>query len=139
MEYFAGSLITIGILFVAKYFYEIEKRNNIKVNIGFRQSHIFEVTRPTLSLILAGKNLDTQATRHFDSSRVKVMLTDKKAYWIKDSSVYEADILNGIVQENSAKIVDMMALDDVKLKDMMFIVEELTKGQDSDSGNTWNS
>lgn len=139
MEYFLGALLAIIIIFIAKYFYEIEKRDNLRVKIGFRQSNVFETTRPTLAQILMYKTLDTQTTRHFDSTRIKVVLTENKAYWIKDSSVYEADIVNGIVQENSAKTVDMMSLDDVKLKDMMFIVDQLTKGQDSDSGNSWNS
>lgn len=139
MEYFAGALVAVICLFFAKYFYQIEKNKNMHVKIIFRQSDVFEATRPTLSMILAQKEIDTQATRHFDSTRIKIAITDDKAYWIKDNSVYEADIVNGLVQESSAKIVDMMALDDVKLKSMMLIVEELTKGLNSDSGSTWDS
>lgn len=88
--------------------------------------------------ILHSKTLKTQSTEHFDKSRVKVVITDSIAYWIKDNSVYQANIINGIIQENSTKVVDMMALDDVKLRDMMFIIDKLTEGQKNDSRDSWN-
>lgn len=139
MEYFVGAAITLFILFFAKYFYQIEKNTPLNLKLAFRQSHIFEVTRPTINAMLSFKQIDTQATRHFDSKHLKVVLTETKAYWIKDSSVYEADILDGTVQENSAKVVDMMALDDVKLKDMMFIIDKLTEEQPNDRRDSWES
>lgn len=88
--------------------------------------------------ILHSKPFKTQATNHYDKNRVKVIITDSKAYWIRDNAVYEADVISGIVQENSTKVVDMMALDEVKLKDMMFIIDKLTEGQTNDSGDSWN-
>ena len=139
MEYLAGSLVTIVCIFIARQFYEVSKPNKIKINLGFRQSHIFNVVRPTMQEILHSKPFKTQSTDHFDNSRVRVVLSDNKAYWIKNNSVYEAEIINGLIQENSTKVVDMMALDDVKLRDMMFIIDKLTEGQTNDSGNSWNS
>lgn len=138
MEYFVGALIALGVVFFAKYFYEIEKRQNMKVKVRYRQSYIFHMTMP-MAFMTPLKNLDTQATRHFDNTKLKIVLTDTKAYWIKDNTVYEADIVNGLVQENSEKVVDMMALDDVKLKDMMLIIDKLTEGQTNDRGNSWDS
>jgi hypothetical protein len=85
------------------------------------------------------KILDTQATRHFDNTKLKIIFTEEKAYWIKDNAVYEADIVGGIIQENSSKAVDMMALDDVKLKDMMFIIDKLTEEQPNDRRDSWES
>lgn len=140
MEYLAGAFVAVLTIFAAKYFYQIEKNKNMSVKISFRQSDIFETTRPSLAMIRAFKELDTQSTRHFDKNKIRIAFTDdNKAYWIKDSSVYEAEVVDGIVQENSAKIVDMMALDDVKLRNMMFIVDNLTKGNSNDSGSSWNS
>jgi hypothetical protein len=138
MEYFVGALIALGVVFFAKYFYEIEKRQNMKVRVRYRQSYIFHMTMP-MAFMTPLKTLDTQATRHFDNTKLKVVFTDTKAYWIKDNTVYEADIVNGLVQENSEKVVDMMALDDVKLKDMMLIIDKLTEGQTNDRGNSWDS
>jgi hypothetical protein len=138
MEYLAGSLVTLVLIFLAKQYYEVSKPNKIKINLGFRQSNVFEAVRPTMQQILHSKVLKTQATEHFDKSRVRIVIADSVAYWIKDSSVYQAEIIDGAIQENSKKVVDMMALDDVKLKDMMFIIDKLTEGQTDDSRDSWN-
>lgn len=138
MDYVLGSLVTVAVLFVANYFYQSKKLDSLKINLRFSQSQIFEIVRPTMQQILQSKPFKTQATNHYDQNRVKVIITDKKAYWIRDNAVYEADVVNGIVQENSTKTVDMMALDEVKLKDMMFIVDRLTEGQTDDSRDSWN-
>lgn len=139
MEYLAGSLVTIVCIFIARKFYDVSQANKIKINLGFRQSHIFHLVRPTMQEILYSKPLNTQATRHFDSSRIRIVIADDKAYWINNRSVYEADVINGNIIENSAKTVDMMGLDDVKLKNMMFIIDKLTEGQPNDSGDSRNS
>lgn len=139
MEYLAGSLVTILLIFIAKRFYETSKPNKIKINLAFRQSRIFELTKFSMRLYPKRKYLNTQSSRHFDKTKIRIVMTETNAYWIKDNSVYQADIIDGIVQENSTKVVDMMALDDVKLKDMMFIIDKLTEGQTNDSGDSWNS
>jgi hypothetical protein len=66
-------------------------------------------------------------------------MTGKNAYWIKDSKVYRADLLEGRVQEDSAKVLDMMALDKVELEEVIFIVDKLTEGKSNDNGNPRNS
>lgn len=139
MEYLAGSLVTVVLIFVARKFYEISKPNKTKINLTFRQSKIFELTKPSINFYVNKRLGATQATKHFDRGRIRIVMTESKAYWIKDNAVYEADVFDGIVQENSTKVVDMMALDDVKLKDMMFIIDKLTEGQTNDSGDSWNS
>jgi|688.fasta_scaffold47491_10 hypothetical protein len=139
MEYLAGSLITLFLIFAARYFYEVSKPKDIKIRLGFSQSRMFHITRPALQMMIQQKPFSTQATRHFDSQKVKVIFTNDKAYWIRNNAVYQANVINGIVQENSTEIVDMMALDEVKLKDMMFIIDKLTEGQRNDSGNPWDS
>ena len=75
MEYLAGSLVTILLIFIARQFYEVSKPNRIRINLGFRQSHIFEVVRPTMQEILHSKVLKTQSTEHFDKSKIKVVIT----------------------------------------------------------------
>lgn len=138
MEYFIAAFVTLVILFFAKYFYEIEKRQSVKMRVRYSQSHIFSLTMP-FAFSIPTKTLDTQATRHFDETKLKIIFTEEKAYWIRDNAVYEADIVNGVIQENSSKVVDMMALDDVKLKDMMFIIDKLTEEQSNDRRDSWES
>ena len=75
------------------------------------------------------KEIDTQATRHFDNSRTRILMTESNAYWIKDNAVYVADIQDGKIMEESSKIVDTMGMGKVELDELMFIVEKLTEGE----------
>lgn len=139
MEYLAGAFITLIVLVVSRYFYIREDLGNIDLNIKFSQSRQFAKTGSLLYGPPIKKEFVTQATNHFDKNRIKIAFTNDTAYWIKDNKVFEASVIDGLVQEDSAKVVDMMALDDVKLKDMMFIIETLTEGINNDRGSAGDS
>ena len=139
MEYLAGAFITLIVLVVSRYFYVKEGLDGVKLDLKFSQSMLFATTGSMLYGPPIQKEFVTQATNHFDKGRIKIAFTNDSAYWIKDNKVFEASVVDGLVQEDSAKVVDMMALDDVKLKDMMFIIETLTEGINNDRGSTGDS
>ncbi len=137
MEYLLGSLVTLVTIFV------INKTINKKIKDGFRlqpttytQSFIHDVLSPFLptNFDLADQaRPKTQASKHLAKNTVKVLFTENKAYWIKDNSVYSADVDNGVVDEESAYKLDIMGMDDVQLKEISFIVEKLTEGVDDEN------
>lgn len=139
MEYLAGAFITLIVLVISRYFYVKENLDRVELRIKFSQSMLFAKTGSMLYGLPIRKEFVTQATNHFDKGRIKIAFTDNTAYWIKDNTVFEASVVDGLVQEDSAKVVDMMALDDVKLKDMMFIIETLTEGISNDRGSSGDS
>jgi hypothetical protein len=139
MEYLVGAFFTLIALIVARYFYVKEDLENIKLDIKFSQSRQHAKTGSLLYGYLIKKRFVTQATNHYDNTRIRIAFTDNRAYWIRDNKVFEAAVIDGMVQEDSAKVVDMMALDDVKLKDMMFIIESLTEGINNDRGSAGDS
>ena len=70
----------------------------------------------------------TQSTKHFDSVSIRILIVDSQAYWIKNNSVFMADVVNGEVEKDTAREVDTMAMDKVQLNKMIFIVEKLKEG-----------
>ena len=78
----------------------------------------------------------TQAAKHYDKTHIRIIMVQNKAYWIKDSVLYVAQIINGEVDHDSAKEVDIMSMDKVQLDKMMFIVDKLTEGTTNDYWNT---
>ena len=62
-------------------------------------------------------------------------MTDDRAYWIKDNTFYEANLVDGEVDKNTTKVVDTMTMDKVELDKMAFIVQKLTEGTRNDFGN----
>jgi len=138
LEYFIGSSVTIFaglfVLFLNKLF----KTYDYPVKLKASQSRTHYLMAPITINIFPQKDLLTQATNHFDSTQVRVLMTENNAYWIANSALHVANIVDGIVQEDSAKKVDMMGMDKVELEEMIFIVEKLTEGKSNDRWSSGN-
>ena len=78
--------------------------------------------------------LKTQATDMFDKQHVRVLILEDQAFWIENNAVYVSTFDNGFVDKENAQKLDTMGMNDVELKKMMTIVEQLTKGL-NDEGN----
>ena len=95
------------------------------------QSYFYDVVKVAMPIIdmLKGKPIiQSQATKHRDKNIFKILALGNKAYWIRNNAVYEAEIVDGQIDKESAKVVDMTHIDDVELKKMIYVVEKLTEG-----------
>jgi hypothetical protein len=81
---------------------------------------------------------ETQAQKHEKKIRVKVIIMDDQAYWVKDNVFYTANMLDGDVNKNTTREVDTMTMSKVQLDKMMFIMDRLREGAFNDSGGTGN-
>lgn len=103
--------------------------------IRYRQSHIFEIaTAPYLMPMQFTKV--TQSTEYDLKNKIRVVFTDNKAYWIKNNTFYQADLVNGEVDDSTTKVVDTMTMDKVELDKMIFIVQKLTEGIQNDGSGS---
>ncbi len=85
------------------------------------------------------KKLVSQATKLYDKTHLRIIIFNDSAYWIKDNVFYTAEVVDGNVDEASAKVVDTMTMDKVQLDTMAFIVDKLTEGTADDHRNSGNS
>ena len=95
------------------------------------QSYFYDVVKVAMPIIdmLKGKpKINSQATKHRDKNVFRILALGNRAYWIRDNAVYEAEIVDGHIDKESAKVVDMSHIDDVELKKMIYVVEKLTEG-----------
>jgi flagellin-specific chaperone FliS len=66
------------------------------------------------------------------------MIVENEGYWIENNAVYRGEFYeDGIDQETVVKL-DTMTMSDVELKKLIFIIEQLTKGLDSEDNGKWN-
>ena len=139
MEYLLGSLVTLAcIVIVNKVFKKYDERE-IRLNISFSQSRSFELIKDLLPYIPQQKEkLVSQSTKHFDETSLKILFINEDAFWITDNSVYTSKIIDGEVDTENKKKVDMMGMSKVELDKMIFIVDMLTEGDNNDSGNSRN-
>lgn len=138
LEYFIGSSVTIFILLFGFFLIRLSNKYTYPIKIKASQSRTHQLMAPVTINVYPQKDLVTQATNHFDNAQVRVLMTEHHAYWIANNALQVADIVDGIVQEDSAKKVDMMGMDKVELEEMIFIVEKLTEGKSNDRWSSGN-
>lgn len=142
MKYLIGFFSSFLIFYIIN---KLQMKNNILLEkklqpIKYSQSHIHSLIFPLLPKIKNFKPIKkTQSTLHESKFSIKVIIMDNKAYWIKDSKFYMADMLSdGAVDKETTRIVDTMTMDKVQLDKMMFIIDRLREGTFDDSGSTGN-
>lgn len=144
MEYFIGSLVTfVCMSYWYKMFAKI-KSKKFFTKVGHTQSQYYilinfarSVTNEISNDINNSK--PSQSLNHFDKNHLRVFVFENKAYWILNNKVYSANFNNGFVDKDTTSELDTMTMNKVELKKIMFVIEKLTEGLDSNerrnSGN----
>jgi hypothetical protein len=139
MEYFIGSLATIIAFVVINR--SISKHNVLQktdFRIRYSQSYMIDLLGPSLVIMNIPEVKETQSRKHQEGFQIRVVFSENKAYWIKNNTFVQAEVVDGIVKEETEKAVDVMSLSKVELDKMAFIVGKLTEGKSNDSGNPGN-
>lgn len=136
MDFLLG--VVVSSLLTVFVFYASKKINayypSIRVTASQSRTHFMYPP-----IILPRKELPpTQSIKHSAKNMTRIIFTAQKAYWIQDNALYQADIENGLVVEDSTKVVDTMSMDKVQLDEMMFIVQKLTEGNNIDNSGSGN-
>lgn len=135
MEYLIGAAITIVAYIVTNILARKEK-DVTDIAIKYSQSHIWSLMSPLISLSETEEiNTPRQSEEFLRQRYTRIMVVKNKAYWIKNNSFYVADVVNGTVNHDNARVVDTMSMSKVELDEMMFIVEKLRE-DDNDSRDT---
>lgn len=134
MEYFLGSLLT---LIIMSYFGKRSAKllsEPIK-KIIYSQSYIDNlISQKMLEEFLPKSKNKTQSSEHNKGTEVRVLVVEGEAYWIAEQTLYVAQVIDGIINDYTAKKVDTMAMNTVQLEKTQFIVKKLTEGKGNDSG-----
>jgi hypothetical protein len=69
---------------------------------------------------------------------IKIIVIDNKAYWVKDNVFYSADTDNGDIVSPTAEPVDISTMSKKDIDKMLFILDNLRKGIQNDSGSSGN-
>ena len=69
----------------------------------------------------------TQATKFFDKMNPTILILEDGGYWISNNAVYYAGFNDEGLDTDNAVQLDTTSMNDVELKKLMFIVEQLTK------------
>ena len=139
MEY----LLVIGLTLLS--YWSIIKISNKKRMIflsknKYRQSSIYEMVKD----VIPKQGFDrpkviTQSQKHIQKNMLRVVIADGNAYWILNNVFYTANAINGRVDEETIKPLDIENMPTKELNKMLSILDDLKQGvRPNDSSGTGN-
>lgn len=138
MEY----VLAIGLTLVI--FWSIIEFNRYKVsqilrNIHYRQSDIHQSFIDLVPKKINNKTkIESQSAKHAASTMIKIIVIEDKAYWVKDNVFYFAETNSGDIVDVTAKPVEISDMSKQEIDKMLFILDNLRKGNENDSSSTGN-
>ena len=135
MEYLLGAIVTLITMSVVAGLVKSPKNSIKRVRTNFNQSRQHELVKDFLPR--KRKILKSQASKHFQHVKTRIIFAGNYAYWIEKSGLHKAEITpSGEINENTKIRVDTMGMDSVELRITSFIVDKLTEGLSNDSGDS---
>ena len=117
------------------------KRRMIFLNKNkYRQSSIYEMVKDVVPKQRFDKpKVITQSQRHIQKNMLRVVIADGSAYWILNNVFYTANAINGRVDEETIKPLDIENMPVRELDKMLSILDDLKQGVGpNDSSSTGN-
>ena len=117
------------------------KRRMIFLNKNkYRQSSIYEMVKDVVPKQRFDKpKVITQSQRHIQKNMLRVVIADGSAYWILNNVFYTANAINGRVDEETIKPLDIENMSTKELDKMLSILDDLKQGVGpNDSSSTGN-
>jgi hypothetical protein len=117
------------------------KRRMIFLNKNkYRQSSIFEMVKDVVPKQRFDKpKVITQSQKHIQKNMLRVVIAEGSAYWILNNVFYTANAINGRVDEETIKPLDIENMPTKELDKMLSILDDLKQGVGpNDSSSTGN-
>lgn len=142
MEYILWG-IPIIIAFLIFYFSVSSLKKNKKmvknINIAHRQSDNHMFLKEFFNRDTTIKSRISQLEKRKEKSRLKVIFTDDgKAYWVDNNIFYVAEVIDGKPNFENAKQIDTENMSKNELDKMLFILDNLSRGDKNERGSSGN-
>ena len=130
MEFLLGFALAIATVLVFRFFIVKNINESESWSIKYSQTRIHEIIKnyvPEYEFEI--KRPITQAQNHKNSMYTRVVFVENQAYWIKNNTLFVADMEEGMVNEDTTREVDTMGMNKVQLEKVINIVDALTEGK----------
>jgi hypothetical protein len=108
-------------------------------SIRYSQSDTHQIIRSIVPKKLNNKKeIESQSAKHAANTMIKIIVIEDKAYWVKDNVFYFADTDSGDIVDVTAKPVEISDMSKQDLDKMLFILDNLRKGNENDSSGAGN-
>lgn len=138
MEYALASVLALSLSFLLITWIG-SKRKISRKKIMYRQSDTHNFLKEFFSRDTEIKEKTTQAKKRQEERGTKIIITeDDKAYWVIDNIFYTANVINGRPDFDNANPIDTSNMSKKELDKMLFILDNLGRGDKNERGSTGN-
>ena len=137
MEYLSIVLLTIAISFAIL---KITKKRQKKVfyRSMYKQSDMHRFMKNFFSKVPFEKNQKSQMTKREQDNIVQIVAVDDKAYWVANNVFYVSDLIDDRPDIENATPVDTSNMSKDDIDKMLFILDNLDRGNRNERGSTGN-
>lgn len=133
----AAVLTLIFVLGIIKF--NKRQRQKSLNKILYSQSYIHNLVKDNVPKQINKKpKLISQSTIHTEKHMVKIIVIDGMAYWVSNNIFYTAETSDGQIVHETAKPVDIGNMPKKELDKMLFILDNLGRGNNDDSSSSRN-
>lgn len=133
----AAVLTLIFVLGIIKF--NKRQRQKSLNKILYSQSYIHNLVKDNVPKQINKKpKLVSQSTIHTEKHMVKIIVIDGMAYWVSNNIFYTAETSDGQIVHETAKPVDIGNMPKKELDKMLFILDNLGRGNNDDSSSSRN-
>lgn len=138
MEYALASVFALALSFILINLIGSRKKISRK-KIIYRQSDTHNFLKEFFSRDTEMKNKTTQSKKRQEERGTKIIVTeDDKAYWVIDNIFYTTNVINGRPDFDNAKPIDTSNMSKKELDKMLFILDNLGRGDKNERGSSGN-
>lgn len=138
MEYVLAIGLTL-VIFWSIIEFNRYKVSNILSNIHYSQSDIHQRIIEVVPKRVSNKiKIESQSAKHAANTMIKIIVIEDKAYWVKDNVFYFAETNSGDIVDVTAKPVEISDMSKQDIDKMLFILDNLRKGNENDSSSAGN-
>lgn len=116
------------------------RKNEVKVlpKIKYSQTRIHKILSQFLPEGIEIEKV-SQSTILREQNTVRVLVTGPTAYWVKNNVFYEADVEEGEVDKESARVIDFFNMEEKQMTKMLDILDHLKNGNRNEGRSTGNN
>ena len=138
MEYALASVLALALSFLIITWIGSKRKISRKM-IMYRQSDTHNFLKEFFSRDTSSEDKKTQSKKRQEERGTKIIVTeDDVAYWVMDNIFYTATVINGRPDFDNAKPVDTSNMSKKELDKMLFILDNLGRGDKNERGSTGN-
>jgi len=138
MEYALASVLALAFSFILISWIGSKRKISSK-KIMYRQSDTHNFLKEFFSRNIESNNKKSQIQKRKEENSTKIIVTeDDRAYWVINNIFYTANVIDGRPDFDNAIPVDTSNMSKKELDKMLFILDNLGRGDKNERGSSGN-